>query len=92
MGARVCLGVQGPELAIHHSDAVLGDMNDWSQDQHGRSGLTARCRASTTSLQVLPAHGPPEAAQSCSCPAGAVGSVSPAPPHSDSARPHLTTT
>mmetsp|Transcript_1037 Transcript_1037/g.3147 ORF Transcript_1037/g.3147 Transcript_1037/m.3147 type:complete len:281 (-) Transcript_1037:213-1055(-) len=41
----------GPELAIHHSDDVLGNMNQWSEDQHGRSGLTERCRISTISMQ-----------------------------------------
>ncbi len=40
-------------MAIHHGDEVLDHMNEWSQDQHGRSGLTDRCRASTTSIEVL---------------------------------------
>jgi oligoribonuclease len=42
------LGVlaEGPVIAIHQSDAVLGAMDDWNRNQHGRSGLSARVRAS----------------------------------------------
>jgi oligoribonuclease len=32
------------EACIHHSDEILNAMNDWSQQQHGLSGLTERCR------------------------------------------------
>jgi Exonuclease len=46
------LSLQGPDLAIHHSDEVLDGMNAWSCEHHGASGLTARCRASTVSMQV----------------------------------------
>lgn len=50
---RVCFPtLQGPELAVHHGDRVLDGMNEWSREHHGASGLTARCRASTTSMQV----------------------------------------
>jgi oligoribonuclease len=42
--------VEGPEIAIHHPDDVLDGMNEWSREQHAKSGLTARCRASATSL------------------------------------------
>jgi oligoribonuclease len=38
---------EGPTLAIHQSDAVLGAMDDWNRAQHGTSGLAARVRAST---------------------------------------------
>jgi len=38
---------EGPVLAIHQSDTVLGAMDDWNQKQHGSSGLTARVRTST---------------------------------------------
>ena len=44
--------LQGPDLAIHHGDEVLDGMNAWSCEHHGASGLTARCRASTVSMQV----------------------------------------
>ncbi|MBU2512991.1 oligoribonuclease [bacterium] len=37
---------QGPELVIHQADKVLGDMNDWCQEHHGKSGLTERVRVS----------------------------------------------
>jgi oligoribonuclease len=40
--------VEGPSLAIHQDDATLSAMNEWSQEQHGRSGLTERCRTSPT--------------------------------------------
>lgn len=42
---------EGPVLAIHQSDAVLDAMDDWNRNQHGGSGLTARVRASTISVQ-----------------------------------------
>ncbi len=38
---------EGPVLAIHQSDAVLGAMDKWNTDQHGKSGLVDRVRAST---------------------------------------------
>jgi oligoribonuclease len=42
------LGVlaEGPILAIHQTEAVLGAMDDWNRNQHGRSGLSARVLAS----------------------------------------------
>lgn len=42
--------VEGPAIAIHHDDGVLAAMNEWSQEQHAKSGLTARCKASAVSL------------------------------------------
>ena len=44
------LHVQGPEVAIHHSDEVLAGMNKWCVEHHASSGLTERCRASQTSM------------------------------------------
>jgi oligoribonuclease len=43
------LGVlaEGPVFAVHQSEAVLGAMDDWNRNQHGRSGLCARVLAST---------------------------------------------
>ena len=35
---------------IHHADEVLHGMNAWCVEQHGRSGLTQRVRASDVSL------------------------------------------
>ncbi len=39
--------VEGPVFAVHQSDAVLDGMDAWNTGTHGRSGLTARVRAST---------------------------------------------
>lgn len=38
---------EGPVLAIHQDDEILAGMDEWNTNQHGRSGLTARVRAST---------------------------------------------
>jgi oligoribonuclease len=45
--ANLNLLAEGPVLAIHQSDDVLAAMDDWNQNQHGRSGLIDRVRAST---------------------------------------------
>ncbi|WP_158971255.1 oligoribonuclease [Paraglaciecola sp. L3A3] len=42
---------EGPVLAIHQSDQVLDNMSEWCIDVHGKTGLTARCKASTVSEQ-----------------------------------------
>lgn len=41
---------KGPVFAIHQSDEVLNNMNEWCIDHHGKSGLTARCRESKVDL------------------------------------------
>jgi oligoribonuclease len=41
---------EGPSMAIHHPDTVLGQMDPWCIEQHGKSGLTDRCRRSTITL------------------------------------------
>ena len=41
---------EGPVLAVHQSEAVLGAMDDWNRNQHGRSGLSARVLASTVDV------------------------------------------
>lgn len=38
---------EGPVVAIHQSDEVLGRMDEWNQNQHGGSGLVERVRKST---------------------------------------------
>ena len=43
--------LQGPDIAIHHPDSVLDDMNEWSREHHAASGLTQRCRSSTITLR-----------------------------------------
>ena len=40
---------EGPELVIHQPDSLLAQMDAWNTTQHGRSGLTDKVRASTTS-------------------------------------------
>jgi len=39
--------IEGPVFAIHQSDATLAGMDAWNTGTHGKSGLTARVRAST---------------------------------------------
>jgi oligoribonuclease len=39
--------VEGPVFAVHQSDAVLAGMDAWNTGTHGKSGLTARVKAST---------------------------------------------
>jgi len=41
---------EGPMLAIHQPEPVLDLMDEWNRRQHGASGLTARVRASSTSV------------------------------------------
>ncbi|KAJ5887992.1 hypothetical protein N7495_008033 [Penicillium taxi] len=38
----------GFETVIHHSDSTLDNMSQWCIDVHGRTGLTAAVRASST--------------------------------------------
>lgn len=42
---------EGPVLAIHQSDATLEAMDDWNRRQHGASGLAARVRASSITVE-----------------------------------------
>jgi oligoribonuclease len=37
---------EGPVLAVHQTDAVLGAMDDWNQRTHGATGLIERVRQS----------------------------------------------
>lgn len=37
---------EGPVFAIHQSDEILNDMDDWNTNQHNRSGLVERVRHS----------------------------------------------
>jgi oligoribonuclease len=37
---------EGPVYAVHQSETVLGAMDDWNRNQHGKSGLAARVLAS----------------------------------------------
>jgi len=40
---------EGPVLAIHQTDHILAQMDDWNTRQHGGSGLTERVRTSQIS-------------------------------------------
>ncbi|MBS3797323.1 MULTISPECIES: oligoribonuclease [unclassified Pseudoalteromonas] len=42
---------QGPVIAIKQSDELLDGMDEWCTNQHGKSGLTARCKASEITEQ-----------------------------------------
>ncbi len=44
--------VDGPSLVVHQPEEVLTSMNEWSTKQHAASGLTERCRESSTSLEA----------------------------------------
>lgn len=37
---------EGPVIAIHQTDEILDNMDPWCIAQHGKSGLTSRCRQS----------------------------------------------
>jgi oligoribonuclease len=40
---------EGPVIAVHQPEPVLGLMDEWNRTTHGASGLLARVRASTMS-------------------------------------------
>ena len=42
---------EGPNLAIHQSDYVLDQMDNWNKTQHGKSGLVDRVRKSKISIK-----------------------------------------
>ena len=44
---QITVRIEGPVIAVHQSDAVLDAMDAWNTGTHGRSGLTARVKAST---------------------------------------------
>ena len=43
---QVTVRVEGPVIAVHQSDEVLGRMDKWNRSTHGQSGLTQRVRES----------------------------------------------
>ncbi len=47
---------EGPAFAIHQPDSVLEAMDPWCVEQHGKSGLTGRVRASTVSMEEAQAR------------------------------------
>jgi len=40
---------EGPNLAIHHPDSILENMDDWNKEHHKNSGLIDRVKASEES-------------------------------------------
>ena len=44
--ADLTILAEGPVFAIKHPESILTTMDPWSQEQHGKSGLTERCRQS----------------------------------------------
>lgn len=48
--SQLTILAEGPVFAIKTPDAVLDNMSEWCIEQHGKSGLTARCRASEVTL------------------------------------------
>ena len=64
---------EGPVWAVHQDDAVLDGMDAWNTGTHGKSGLTARVRASTLdertvevqALAFLREHVPAKASPMC---------------------------
>jgi oligoribonuclease len=41
---------EGPMLAIHQSDEIMGGMDEWNTNQHGKSGLTERVKNSSLNV------------------------------------------
>jgi oligoribonuclease len=64
---------EGPVFAIKQPESILTTMDPWSQNQHGKSGLTDRCRKSPVSLEeaeektlaFLKLHCAPQASPLC---------------------------
>lgn len=44
--ANLVVIAEGPVIAVHHPDDVLGGMDEWNTRTHGANGLVARVRAS----------------------------------------------
>ncbi|KAA0449509.1 MAG: oligoribonuclease, partial [Candidatus Thioglobus sp.] len=42
---------QGPALAIHHSDKILNNMDEWNTKHHNASGLVERVKKSAISVK-----------------------------------------
>ena len=45
-GPQLTPRIEGPVLAIHQSDELLGQMDNWNKGTHGRSGLIDKVRVS----------------------------------------------
>ena len=50
-GPQLTPRIEGPVLAIHQSDELLDQMDNWNKGTHGRSGLTDKVKASSVTEQ-----------------------------------------
>jgi len=50
-GPQLTPRIEGPVLAIHQSDELLDQMDNWNKGTHGRSGLIDKVKASTVTEQ-----------------------------------------
>jgi oligoribonuclease len=71
--AQITQRIEGPVIAVHQSEEVLGRMDAWNRGTHGKSGLTQRVRESTLDeaaaqaqvLEFLKRHVPKGASPMC---------------------------
>ena len=49
--ANLNIIAEGPNLAIHQPDEILNKMDDWNTKHHSQSGLTARVKQSTITVE-----------------------------------------
>ncbi len=71
--SQLNLVAEGPALAVHQPESVLGAMDEWNTRQHGQSGLTGRVResrltagdAEAMTLEFLAQHVEPKASPMC---------------------------
>ena len=54
--AQLNILAEGPVIAVHQSDDVLNNMDEWCTRVHGESGLTARYRESKISVEEASAQ------------------------------------
>ena len=50
-GPQLTPRIEGPVLAIHQSEELLAQMDNWNKGTHGRSGLIDKVKASTVTEQ-----------------------------------------
>ena len=43
---------EGPSIVVHQPDDVMGNMDEWCTNQHGKSGLTNRVKNSAISEET----------------------------------------
>jgi oligoribonuclease len=48
--ANLVILAQGPVIAIHQPDEIMGAMDEWNTSHHGASGLTSRVAQSTSTV------------------------------------------